>query len=168
MRMLSTTAKAVQSPEKHPWALSWLHWLTAAGIVVSIGSVKLAQWTPKEAPKKYGLSKGDLMMIHKSVALIITGLAVPRAAIRLVSKIPSLPAGSAIEHLAARVSHAFLYVSLTFLPVTGILMGYFGGKGLPFFGTIVAQAETPNKEIASTAFKNHKRLGQLVQGHHSR
>jgi len=34
------------------------------------------------------------------------------------------------------------------LPVTGIAMGYFGGKGLPFFGYTIPGKKEPNGWIA--------------------
>ena len=41
-------------------------------------------------------------------------------------------------------------------------MGYYGGKGLPFFGYKISGAEVPNKQIASNAFKRHKNVGELL------
>lgn len=43
-----------------------------------------------------------------------------------------------MEHKAASVTHTLLYGFITIMPATGIAMGYFGGKGLPFFGTTFA------------------------------
>lgn len=40
-------------------------------------------------------------------------------------------------------------------------MGYMGGKGLPFFGYHIKGTETPNKDIASMAYKRHKQVGEL-------
>ena len=37
----------------------------------SIGTVKLAQWTPKDDPKKYGYTKGELMNVHKSTVKFV-------------------------------------------------------------------------------------------------
>ncbi len=45
------------------------------------------------------------------------------------------------------------------MPVSGILMGYYGGKGLPFFYTTIKGAEEPNKSVAGNAFSVHKQLG---------
>ena len=48
-------------------------------------------------------------------------------------------------------------------------MGYYGGKGLPFFGRTIPGATETKPEIAKKAFKAHKVIGQafelLVPGH---
>lgn len=38
-------------------------------------------------------------------------------------------------------------------------MGYYGGKGLPFFYTTIPGAEAPNGSIAKQAFSIHKTVG---------
>ena len=38
-------------------------------------------------------------------------------------------------------------------------MGYYGGKGLPFFYKTIPGAETPNGSIAKNAFAIHKNIG---------
>ena len=48
------------------------------------------------------------------------------------------------------------------MPVTGIAMGYFGGKGLPFFTQTLAATEdgkARNGEVAKQAFSIHKTVG---------
>ena len=92
----------------------------------------------------------------------MTALLVPRVALRLTQTMPALPKGNFVEHLAAKASHFAMYFFMFALPGTGIAMGYFGGKGIPFFdfGTVPG-AETPNKAIAGDAFKKHKQLGEL-------
>lgn len=37
---------------------------------------------------------------------------------------------------------------MTVMPATGIAMGYYGGKGLPFFTTTIAGAKETNGTIA--------------------
>ena len=52
------------------------------------------------------------------------------------------------------------------LPVSGIAMGYFGGKGIPFFrfGTVLAtEGKPPDGAIAGQAFKLHKQAGELFE-----
>ena len=38
-------------------------------------------------------------------------------------------------------------------------MGYYGGKGLPFFTTTIPGAEKPDGAIAKQSFSIHKQLG---------
>jgi cytochrome b561 len=57
------------------------------------------------------------------------------------------------------LSHYALYAFMTIMPATGIAMGYFGGKGLPFFYTTFDGAKQANGQIAKYAFNIHKQLG---------
>ena len=52
-----------------------------------------------------------------------------------------------------------MYGLLIFLPLTGIIMGYFSGKGLPFFGFSIPGSKTPNGDVAGLAYKTHKWAG---------
>ena len=42
-------------------------------------------------------------------------------------------------------------------------MGYYGGKGLPFFGYAIPGATQPNPEIAKNAFGVHKAAGRFFE-----
>ena len=50
-----------------------MHWIYAAGMTTVLGTVYAAQKTTKDY-KPVGVSKGDLMMIHKSTAVILAAL----------------------------------------------------------------------------------------------
>ena len=52
---------------------------------------------------------------------------------------------------------------LTAMPATGIAMGYFGGKGLPFFTTTLPAAKETRGDIAKQAFQIHKTVGQAFE-----
>ena len=52
---------------------------------------------------------------------------------------------------------------MIFMPVSGVSMGYFGGKGIPFFGiTHIKGADEPKGDIAKWSFQNHKLAGQAL------
>jgi 1,2-dihydroxy-3-keto-5-methylthiopentene dioxygenase len=57
-----------------------------------------------------------------------------------------------------QVSHNALYVFLTVMPITGVGMGMYGGKGLPFFFKTIEPFEK-NGTIAKYSFKVHKTMG---------
>ena len=52
---------------------------------------------------------------------------------------------------------------MCFLPATGIAMGIFGGKGIPFFDlyTVPGLAK-PVAPVAKYSFKTHKLAGQAL------
>ena len=117
------------------------------------------------AQNSKGKTKGDMMFYHKSCGTLAMGLLFPRIAVRLVSKIPPPVTAVTWEIMAAKAGHAAMYAFAIVLPSTGVAMGYFGGKGLPFFYTTLPGASDENKngEIAKNAFKVHKLAGQALE-----
>uniref|UniRef100_A0A7R9YFG3 Cytochrome b561 bacterial/Ni-hydrogenase domain-containing protein n=2 Tax=Pinguiococcus pyrenoidosus TaxID=172671 RepID=A0A7R9YFG3_9STRA len=109
--------------------------------------------------------KGTYMRLHKSWGLVVAGLVVPRILLRVVSKVPAHLPGNALEKLGGTLSHLYLYAMLVFMPASGIAMGYYGGKGLPFFGYKIPGAgpEQKNGSIAKNAYLSHKKLGQVFE-----
>ena len=105
------------------------------------------------------------MFIHKSLGTLAGLLLAPRLITRLATsaKLPAHVPGAQWEIWAGHLSHAALYGFTIVMPVTGIAMGYFGGKGLPFFVTTIPGAEKANGGIAKQAFGIHKQAGQLLE-----
>ena len=141
---------------------STFHWAVAIPFVGCIGTVLKAQQAPKE-------EKGQWMHRHKSLGLLCGMIVAPRVAYRLLNRpaynVMELPGSAAWEHMASKVTHYFLYGFMVLMPASGIAMGYYGGKGLPFFSTTIPgivktdenKARTGN--IAKNSFKLHKTLG---------
>ena len=142
--------------EKYPGSLAAAHWVMAGGFLGCIGTVLASQQTPKADPMK-----GQLMFAHKSMGTLMAALVLPRAALRLTSVIPAAVPGPAWERAVANVSHLALYAGMFALPMSGVAMGYFGGKGLPFFWTTIpgAQGDAKRGKWAGQAFKIHKTVG---------
>ena len=141
---------------------SWFHWMVAFPMIASIGAVLKAQSAPKE-------EKGMWMHRHKSMGLLTGMIVAPRFAYRLLSRskynVRDVQGSAAWESTAGKATHYALYAFMTVMPATGIAMGYYGGKGLPFFATtfpgIVKTEENKARtgEIAKQAFKIHKTMG---------
>lgn len=134
-----------------------LHWLAAVPMMASIAAVLKAQSAPKE-------EKGTWMFRHKSMGLLSAMIIAPRFAYRLISRakaynVRHLQGNAEWENKAGDLSHFALYAFMTIMPATGIAMGYYGGKGLPFFFTTLDGAKTPNGAIAKQSFSIHKTVG---------
>mmetsp|Transcript_21943 Transcript_21943/g.43581 ORF Transcript_21943/g.43581 Transcript_21943/m.43581 type:complete len:173 (+) Transcript_21943:18-536(+) len=130
-----------------------LHWLSAPIMIGCVGSVLKAQQTPMP-------EKGDWMFRHKSLGLLAGIVVAPRVATRLLQKAPEhLPGAHKLEHIAGSITHMALYSFLLIMPATGIAMGYFGGKGLPFFFTTIPGKAEPDGAVAKQAFGIHKQVG---------
>lgn len=136
---------------------SYFHWMVALPLVGCVGTVLKAQQAPKE-------EKGMWMFRHKSLGLLTGIIVAPRVLYRIASSgaaynVRSLPGNAAWENVLGTLSHFALYGFMFVMPATGIAMGYYGGKGLPFFYTTFDGAAKPNGAIAKNSFNIHKQLG---------
>lgn len=139
-----------------------LHWIVAGTMSACIGTVLKAQDSPKQ-------DKGYWMQLHKSFGLLTGVIVLPRVGYRLLNaskfRLAPIEGTTSIERVAGGISHLALYGFMTVMPVTGIMMGYFGGKGLPFFGTTIpgithtVETKKSNQSIAGQSFKVHKTIG---------
>jgi len=163
LRATSTSAAVNEGlPVAYSKGTSYLHWMMALGIGTCFASVQGAMNTKDNA------LKGQLMTIHKSTGLLVAGLTLPRIALALLARRPGPLPGApgmihSLEHFAASASHLALYFFMAALPSTGIAMGYYGGKGLPFFGYTIPGASKPDGAIAKQAFGWHKKTGQAFE-----
>ena len=77
------------------------------------------------------------MFTHKSLGLLTGMLVAPRIAHRLLCRseynVAELAGNSSLENMVGKAAHYAMYGFMAVMPGTGIAMGYFGGKGLPFF-----------------------------------
>eukprot|EP00545_Synedropsis_sp_CCMP1620_P010085 CAMPEP_0119003480 /NCGR_PEP_ID=MMETSP1176-20130426/587_1 /TAXON_ID=265551 /ORGANISM="Synedropsis recta cf, Strain CCMP1620" /LENGTH=183 /DNA_ID=CAMNT_0006955089 /DNA_START=34 /DNA_END=585 /DNA_ORIENTATION=- len=132
------------------------HWMVAIPLMGCVGTVLKAQNSPKE-------EKGKWMWRHKSLGLLTSMVVAPRFAYRLWNRsaynVSPVVGSGALEHLAGKVTHYGLYAFMTIMPASGIAMGYYGGKGLPFFFTTISGASQKNGQIAKNSFWVHKQLG---------
>jgi 1,2-dihydroxy-3-keto-5-methylthiopentene dioxygenase len=101
---------------------------------------------------------------HKSLGLLTGMIVAPRIAYRLIKagsayRVQPMVGNANWENAAGKAAHYALYGFMTVMPASGIAMGYYGGKGLPFFGTTFAGAADKNGSIAKQSFKIHKTLG---------
>ena len=145
-----------------------MHWGMGLSVLGCFAFVQAAQQVnPKDPAKKQfmGMGKGDLMFYHKSFGTLAAGLLVPRLVVRAISKNPPSFSKMMFEKVIADVSHGIMYGMLIVMPVTGVAMGYYGGKGLPFFTTTIPGAGPEDKDgkLAGQAFKLHKQIGWYME-----
>lgn len=152
----ASTAASGEELGRYSTSVQVMHWATGGSLIACIGLVNYAQYLK-------GKEKMNMMFYHKSFGLLAAGLIAPRILVRLASKEPIALPGSTLEKLAARFTHTALYAFMVVMPVTGIAMGYFGGKGLPFFYTTVPGAEKADGAIAKQSFDVHKLVGHYGQ-----
>ncbi len=157
---------AAHIEEVYAKPLRVLHWAYAGGFLAVMGSVLAAQQTTGDTfLGTKGQTKAKLMNMHKSVAVLLAGAVVPRIGLRLLSKTPKPLPGSFAEHAVANASHTAFYGFMLFMPASGIAMGYYGGKGVPFFNYTIPGKPDRTKEdgaFAGQSFKWHKWAGSWL------
>jgi len=106
---------------------------------------------------------------HKSLGLLTGIVVAPRFAYRMLNfskhLLRPLSGSGPVEHTLGNFSHLALYGFMTIMPASGIAMGYYGGKGLPFFTTSFAgikhteETKKGNLAIAGQSYSIHKTIG---------
>lgn len=161
-RFCSTATATTPTPkviekEAYSGAVQFMHWSMGGCVLGCFGFVQLAMNTTDKKLKM------DYMFIHKSFGTLGFFLLAPRLLIRATSA-KVAPASKVMwEMVAAKVSHYAMYGFLVAMPVSGVVMGYYGGKGLPFFWKTIPGAEKKDGKLAGRAFWWHKNLGWYME-----
>jgi cytochrome b561 len=102
--------------------------------------------------------------IHISVGLVMAVLVLWRVALRLGEGAPAEPAEiSRIEEIAAKTSHLLLYALLIAIPALGILLTWYRGNALSFFGLFTIPAPfSPDRETARTLREFHSLCANAI------
>lgn len=153
----ATTVVAEGPTSSYKGAVQAMHWSMGTCILGCFGFVQLAQNTKDKKLKM------DYMFYHKSFGTLAAALLMPRLIFKAVSKGPGPMSSVLWEKIAAQVSHAAMYGFMIVMPVTGVAMGYYGGKGLPIFFTSIPGAEKPDGKQAGWFYKWHKKLGWYME-----
>jgi cytochrome b561 len=108
------------------------------------------------------LPRGDptvdaIWRLHISFGLLLAGLLLWRVVLRGLRGSPGLPDEmSAPERAAAKIGHFVLYALLIAIPVLGILLTWFRGDALSFFGLLTVPAPfAPDRTTARTIRELH-------------
>lgn len=95
--------------------------------------------------------------LHISFGLLLAALVFWRVALRVARGAPALPPSmTGLERPLAKVGHLLLYALLIAIPVLGILLTWFRGDALSFFGLFTIPAPfVPNRETARSIRELH-------------
>ena len=143
--MLRNTVDSWGAPAK------LFHWIMAALILAQIA----LGWTA--ASWRLSPTKLDLFVWHKSTGVLILTLVVLRLLWRLGNPAPALPADTPRwERLAARISHALLYLLMIVMPVSGWIVNSAANIPFQIFWLIPLPAIVePDKQTADLAALAH-------------
>lgn len=128
-----------------------LHW----GMAVMIFALIALGWLAFAWPLTP--TKLALFVWHKSFGILLLGLALLRLLWRLANPTPALPAGTPRwERLAARSSHALLYVLMIAMPLSGWMIQSAANVPFRVFWLFPLPALTaPDKALEELAKKVH-------------
>lgn len=122
-------------PTKYSIATRIFHWLGAL--------LLLATWIVIEQGEDY-------IMLHKSLGASFLIWTVLRIINRFASRAPASATTHAWWTVLAHLTHFGLYVAMLAMPLTGVLMSMYGGRGVSIFGVIdIPTLVSPNRDMAS-------------------
>lgn len=123
----------MNSARRYITAARWLHWLTAALLLVVItAGLWIVYFEPKDEAFKFRLYN-----IHESFGVIVFALTLVRLLTRWRNPPPPLPSDTpALIQQCARVTHLSLYALLLLMPAIGFLATNAWGFPLKLFDLI--------------------------------
>lgn len=138
-----------------------LHWVVGIGMIAAL-SVGL-----------YMVRAEDYAMYgtHKSVGMILFLFILWRAVLRLSKGWPeTISTGARWEHGLARVIHWVLILGTLIMPISGMIMSYYGGHGLSVFGLEIAgpnigaegRPVAVNADLSGTGAVLHGLIGRVL------
>ncbi|HLZ66293.1 MAG TPA: cytochrome b [Aliidongia sp.] len=135
----------------------WVHWLTLA---LFVGLFAIA-WGVDDLPQAL---HSPAIQLHKSFGITVLALTVLRLGWRVAAGVPAMPDDlPAWQRLAARASHAALYVLLLAQPLVGWLWSSAGTKPINYFFLVqLPWLIGPDKQVARTLGDLHGLIANLL------
>jgi cytochrome b561 len=135
-----------------------LHWLIALLLLGQFAFGLMLEDIPRGTPER-----GLYVNLHKSSGIVIGLLIVLRIAWRLSHRPPPLPAAMpAWQRLAARFSHAALYLCMLALPLSGYLASNFSKHGIKFFNIVRLPPWGPDDKTLYAFFNSTHHVAALL------
>lgn len=120
-KIMTTPAKSqpTQRTDKHSLFTRIFHWVGALLIIVAFISINMGD---------------EYISLHKSIGASFFIWTVLRIINRFITKTPPHPPMSKWQTAIAHLTHLGLYVAMLAMPITGMLMSMYGGRGVSVFG----------------------------------
>lgn len=142
---------------KYPLSMRIYHWVVFLLVIILI--------TVGYVMSDMGVSekKWQIYFMHKSFGLTLFLIVLARIINRLRSKIAPLPKTiSLFDVKVASIVHFMLYVLLIAMPISGMLMSIFGGRGLPFFFVTFLSYINRQEEVSGFFWLIHTKLPVIM------
>lgn len=129
-----------------------LHWTIFGLFVVQYFLVYRREYFPKDSPEKI-----QYILLHKSLGLCVLFLGVIWILWSRIGKRPSMPLNmNHFEIMMAKLVHFLLYLSMILMPLTGIGMSLYSGRGVSFFNIFTIAALPKNDAFSDLFYYTHK------------
>ena len=108
--------------------------------------------------------RSKMILLHKSFGVIVLALGSLMLLMHIFKKRPPYIINATLnstmqglQNSLAKIVHILLYASMILMPLTGILMSLYGGRGVSIFSYPILSANliTPNKTIGSLFYNTH-------------
>lgn len=138
-----------------------LHWSIFILVLMQYAIMTGRSFLPEDAPQNI-----SYILFHKSIGLIILGVAALMLASRFVGTQPPLPQDRPLQNLVAKIVHIGLYACLILMPIGGILMTIFSGRPLALFGYPLTSANfvPVNEPLADFSHAAHIWAARILLG----
>lgn len=108
-----------QNTGKYSFAIRLFHWVGALLIVLAFIAINMGD---------------DYIDLHKSLGASFFIWTILRIINRFLSDKPPYPPMPTWQMMIANITHVGLYVAMLAMPITGMLMSMYGGRGVSVFG----------------------------------
>lgn len=136
-----------------------IHWVVFLLVIGLYGLTYAEDLFPRGDPNR------DLVWwFHISFGLLLFALVILRVSLRLVYGAPELPSEMRpLERWLAKIAHLLLYALLVAIPVLGILLTWFRGDALSFFGLFTIPSPfLPDRPTAGFIKELHELCANLI------
>ncbi|UCI06529.1 cytochrome b [Mesorhizobium sp. B1-1-8] len=129
-----------------------LHWALFALVILLYALTYGEDLLPRGDP-----TVDAIWRLHISFGLLLAALVLWRVTLRGIRGAPNFPPGmTGLERAAAKAGHFILYALLIAIPILGILLTWFRGDALSFFGLFTIPAPfAPDRATARTIRELH-------------
>jgi cytochrome b561 len=136
-----------------------IHWAVFLLVIGLYGLTYVVDLFPRGDP-----GRALVWWLHISFGMLLFALVVVRVGLRLTLGTPGLPVEmSQLERWVAKIVHLLLYALLVAIPILGILLTWYRGDALSFFGLFTIPAPvSPDRATAGFIKQLHSLCANLI------
>ena len=140
----------------HPISAA-LHWIMFILIATALAAIEIKGEFPKGNDMR-----ATMQTVHILAGQLVFLFLLVRLAARISFKVPSALPMPKWQTGLAHLVHTLLYVMMLALPLSGILIYQAAGKDVSFFGMLLPQLISPDKDLKHNAHEIHELMGNAI------